>query len=137
MTGEQPKASGGASGVNNRRVLISGVGIAGPTLAYWLVRHGFVPTLVERASAFRSGGYMIDFWGVGYDVAERMGLRPALDRVGYHIRELKVVNAKGRRIVGLDVSRFQSAPRGRFVSLLRGDLAREIYSLIVRTWLGV
>jgi 2-polyprenyl-6-methoxyphenol hydroxylase-like FAD-dependent oxidoreductase len=29
------------------RVLISGVGIAGPTLAYWLLRHGFEPTLVE------------------------------------------------------------------------------------------
>jgi 2-polyprenyl-6-methoxyphenol hydroxylase-like FAD-dependent oxidoreductase len=116
--------------VNNRRVLISGVGIAGPTLAYWLVQHGFAPTLVERAPAFRTGGYMIDFWGVGYDVAERMGLRPTLDRVGYHIRELKIVNAEGRRIVGLDVSRFQSATRGRFVSLLRDDLAREIYSLI-------
>ncbi len=116
--------------MTNRRVLISGAGIAGPTLAYWLLRHGFVPTLVERAQAFRTGGYMIDFWGVGYDVAERMGLRPALDRVGYRIRELKVVDAKGRQTVGLDVSRFQSATHGRFVSLLRGDLAGEIYSLI-------
>ena len=51
-------------------VLISGVGIAGPTLAYWLKAAGFRPTLLERASALRSGGYVIDFWGLGYTIAE-------------------------------------------------------------------
>ncbi len=30
-------------------VLISGAGIAGPTLAYWLSVHGLQPTLIERA----------------------------------------------------------------------------------------
>lgn len=29
------------------RVLISGAGIAGPTLAYWLLRNGFTPMLIE------------------------------------------------------------------------------------------
>lgn len=37
-------------------VLISGVGVAGPSLAYWLDRRGLVPTLVERAQALRQGG---------------------------------------------------------------------------------
>ena len=55
-------------------VLISGAGIAGPTLAFWLRAAGFEPTLVERAPALRTGGYVIDFWGLGYDIAERMGL---------------------------------------------------------------
>jgi 2-polyprenyl-6-methoxyphenol hydroxylase-like FAD-dependent oxidoreductase len=50
-----------------RSVLISGAGIAGPTLAYWLLRAGFAPTIIERAVRFREGGYMIDFWGVGFD----------------------------------------------------------------------
>lgn len=31
------------------KVLIVGAGIAGPTLAYWLRRIGYEPTLVERA----------------------------------------------------------------------------------------
>ena len=62
-------------------VLISGAGIAGPTLAYWLARYGFQVTMVERAPAFRTGGYAIDFWGVGYDVADRMGLIPEIRRV--------------------------------------------------------
>jgi 2-polyprenyl-6-methoxyphenol hydroxylase-like FAD-dependent oxidoreductase len=40
-------------------VLISGAGIAGPTLAFWLKAAGFAPTL---APALRGGGYVIDFW---------------------------------------------------------------------------
>ena len=34
---------------------------------------GFEPTLVEHTPALRAGGFVIDFWGLGYDLAERMG----------------------------------------------------------------
>ena len=60
------------------RVLISGAGIAGPTLAYWLARYGFKPTIIEAAPRLRTGGYIIDFWGAGYDIADRMGLLPEI-----------------------------------------------------------
>ena len=59
-----------------QRVLISGLGIAGPTLAYWLKAGGFVPTLVERAPTLRTDGYVIDVWGLRYELAELMGLGP-------------------------------------------------------------
>ena len=49
-------------------VLISGAGIAGPTLAFWLNAAGFKTTIVERALAPRAGGYVLDFWGLGYDI---------------------------------------------------------------------
>ena len=65
-----------------KTVLISGAGIAGPTLAYWLNVAGFEPTLIEKAPALRSGGYVIDFWGYGYDLAERMGLVSGIERAG-------------------------------------------------------
>ena len=48
---------------------------------------GFEPTLIEHAPALRSGGFVIDFWGLGYDLAERMGLANDIERVGYHMRE--------------------------------------------------
>ena len=51
------------------KVLISGAGIAGTCLAYWLLERGFQPTLVERAPRRRTGGYLVDFWGAGLDVA--------------------------------------------------------------------
>jgi hypothetical protein len=49
--------------MSNATVLISGAGIAGPTLAYWLARGGFVPTVVEQAGAQRSSGSPVDVRG--------------------------------------------------------------------------
>ena len=87
-------------------VLISGAGIAGPTLAFWLRAAGFQPTLVERAAELRSGGYVIDFWGLGYDIAERMGLVTAINRAGYHAKELRIVDDRGRRVAGFGTKVF-------------------------------
>jgi 2-polyprenyl-6-methoxyphenol hydroxylase-like FAD-dependent oxidoreductase len=111
-------------------VLISGIGIAGPTLAYWLKRYGFSPTLVERAPALRTGGYVIDFWGLGYEIAERMGLLPEINRVGYHMRELRIVDDRGRRVAGFGTSVFEELTGGRFVTLARSDLSRLIFGEI-------
>ena len=111
-------------------VLISGAGIAGPTLAYWLSVYGVKPTLVERAPQLRSGGYAIDFWGLGFDIAERMGILPDLKRDGYNIKELRIVNAKGQRIGGFNVDIFRQAARGRYVTIPRTDLAKNIYRQI-------
>jgi 2-polyprenyl-6-methoxyphenol hydroxylase-like FAD-dependent oxidoreductase len=108
-------------------ILISGIGIAGPTLAYWLAESGFTVTLVERAPQPRSGGYIIDFWGRGYDIAERMGLAPALRREGYDVQALRFVDARGRRVGGFDAEVFRSLTDGRYVSLPRGALATMIY----------
>ena len=102
-----------------RTVLISGAGISGPTLAYWLNKSGFKPTLVEHAPTPRSGGYVIDFWGLGYDIAERMGLHDELERLGYHMQELRIVNDEGRRTAGFGVSVFRELAGGRFVTVRR------------------
>lgn len=113
-----------------QNILISGAGIAGPTLAYWLLRRGFTPTIVEQALAPRAGGYVIDFWGLGWEVAERMGLVPLLLRDGYRMNEVRLVNSSGRPVARLDVDVFRAAAEDRFISIHRGDLARGIYSLI-------
>lgn len=113
-----------------KTVLISGAGIAGPTLAYWLKRAGYEPTLVERAPALRRGGYVIDFWGLGYDIAERMGLLPAIDRAGYHVRELRIVDDSGRRVAGFGTRVFDELTGGRFITLARSDLSRLLYEKI-------
>src|ERR1700721_1996305 len=54
-------------------VLISGAGVAGPTLAYWLSRYGFRPTVVERSAGQRSSGNPVDVRGEAMDVADRTG----------------------------------------------------------------
>lgn len=50
------------------RIAINGTGVAGPTLAYWLRRFGHEPILFEKAPALRTGGYVIDFWGLGFEI---------------------------------------------------------------------
>jgi 2-polyprenyl-6-methoxyphenol hydroxylase-like FAD-dependent oxidoreductase len=96
-------------------------------MAYWLLRHGHRPTLIESAPALRTGGYVIDFWGAGYDVADRMGLIPQLSRVGYHVREVRIVDQHGRRRAGFSTEVFARMTHGRFVSLPRSALASALY----------
>src|SRR6516162_9306558 len=111
-------------------VLISGVGIAGPTLAYWLARYGFQPTLVESALGLRDGGYMIDFWGPGYEVAERMALITKIMDQGYRIKEVRIVDTLGRRVSGFGGDLFRHGLNNRFISIPRGELARLLYGSI-------
>lgn len=110
--------------------MISGAGIAGPTLAYWLRVAGFEPTLVECAPALRTGGYVIDFWGLGYEIAERMGLGGDLDAIGYHMRELRIVNDKGDRADSFGTKVLREITGGRFVTLGRSDLSRLLFEKI-------
>lgn len=112
------------------KILISGAGIGGPTLAYWLKRYGHEPTIVEHAPALRTGGYVIDFWGVGYDIADKMGLIPELRERGYFAKEVRFVDSAGERSGGFSTSVFGEATHDRYVSLRRGDLASAIYRTI-------
>ena len=59
---------------HKQTVLISGASIAGPTLAYWLKRYGFTPTVVERSPALRRGGFPIDVRNAAVEIAKRMGI---------------------------------------------------------------
>jgi len=108
-------------------ILIVGAGIAGPTLAYWLARHGHRPTLLERAPALRTGGYVVDFWGAAFDVAERMGLVPEIRRLGYDVKEVRLLDRGGRRVGGFSAEVFARFTDGRYISLPRGDLAAAIH----------
>lgn len=110
------------------RILIVGAGVAGPTVAHWLLQGNHEVTIVERASAPREGGYLIDFWGAGFDVAERMGIVPRLADVGYAVRELREVNDRGQTIARMDPRRVAKSANGRFLSVARSELATIILS---------
>jgi 2-polyprenyl-6-methoxyphenol hydroxylase-like FAD-dependent oxidoreductase len=112
------------------KVLIVGAGIGGPTLAYWLQRAGYEPTLLERAPGLRRGGYLVDFWGAGFDVAERMGIVPEVIRCGYHLGEVRQVDDEGQRITAFDPELFVRGTGGRYVSIARSELASIIYGAL-------
>ena len=112
------------------RVAISGAGIAGPALAHWLARAGWRPTLIEAAPALRTGGYMIDFWGVGFDVAERMGIVPQLRGAGYDLTDARWVDAQGRTVARVSNEMMRRELGDRLTSLPRGDLAAIIHGAL-------
>lgn len=62
------------------KVLISGGGIAGPCLAYWLARTrlDIVTTIVERSPFPRLTGQSIDVRGTAVDIVKKMGLEEAV-----------------------------------------------------------
>ncbi|WP_432926849.1 FAD-dependent monooxygenase [Microbispora sp. CA-135349] len=104
-------------------VLISGASIAGPAVAYWLRRHGFAPTVVERAPALREGGQAVDFRGpVHMSVLRRMGVLDEIRRLRTDPGPLRVVDWRGEQVVALPAEF-----TGGEVEILRGDLARVLY----------
>ena len=108
---------------SGRRILISGAGIAGPALAFWLARYGFETTLVERAPHLRDGGQAVDFRGpVHLRVLERMGLLETLRAHETHMGAQQFVDETGRRISSIPAS-FLSGD----LEILRGDLARILH----------
>ncbi|WP_431324848.1 FAD-binding domain [Rhizobium sp. YTU87027] len=112
------------------KVAINGTGIAGSTLAYWLYRYGHEPVLIEQAAGPRSGGYIVDFWGHGYDVATMMGIVPRLRESGYRVKEVRFVGSDGRRRGGFSTDVITRTLNSGFVSLRRSDLASAIYATI-------
>lgn len=111
-------------------VLISGSGVAGPCLAWWLRRQGHRVTLLEKAKEPRFGGYIIDFWGKGYDIAEEMGLLPRIEDAGYHVEEVALLDADGRRVGGFGGKVFGRISGGRYISLPRGELSRALFEAV-------
>lgn len=107
------------------KVLISGAGIAGPALAYWLARRGVRPTVVERTPTLRVGGHAIDIRGVAVDVVEQMGLLPAIRDARTHIHTLSLVRGAGKRTIDVDIPRAQRGSRD--VEIVRDDLVKILY----------
>ncbi|MFI5530825.1 FAD-dependent monooxygenase [Kitasatospora sp. NPDC051853] len=107
-----------------RTVLISGAGVAGPALAYWLRRHGFVPTVVERAPALREGGYAVDFRGEALDVLDRMGLLERIAEQDTEMGDALLVDGDGRAYATLPSVVFAGE-----LEVLKGDLTRMLYEV--------
>ncbi|GAA3045842.1 FAD-dependent monooxygenase [Actinokineospora globicatena] len=108
------------------RVVICGAGIAGLALANRLAANGITVVLLERAPGPRPQGYLIDFFGPGYDAIAQMGLLPAVERVGYRIDEASLVDETGKRRARISYSRFAEAVDGKLISVLRPDLERVL-----------
>jgi 2-polyprenyl-6-methoxyphenol hydroxylase-like FAD-dependent oxidoreductase len=109
------------------KVLIVGAGIAGLTLALCLRREGHAAVLLERAPRLRGEGYMIDFFGSGYDAAERLALLPELEKVHYPIESLAFLGEHREERVRVPYARMRALLGGRHFNFMRGDLERVLW----------
>ena len=111
------------SALRGLRVLVSGAGVAGPALAYWLGRHGADTTVVEAAPSLRTSGFAVDFRGPTHlDVLARMGVLDALRKVQTHGGAMSWVDEGGRQLFELPASF-----AGGDIEVRRRDLSRVLF----------
>ncbi|KAI9897371.1 hypothetical protein N3K66_007227 [Trichothecium roseum] len=113
------------------KILISGAGIAGTSLAFWLTKLGHSVTVAERHPALRTDGLQIDLRGPGVRVLRRMG---ASLEAGFRARAApeqgaQVVDGSGRRRgffpvndTGKGLQSFTTE-----YEIMRGDFCRLLY----------
>jgi 2-polyprenyl-6-methoxyphenol hydroxylase-like FAD-dependent oxidoreductase len=106
-------------------ILISGGGIAGPSLAYWLSRQGHAVTIIEQAHELRTGGQAVDFRGPALTVLEKMGLLEKVRAGATEMGPLVLVDGRGR-----EVGRLPAEVISGEVEIHWGTLNRILYEAV-------
>ena len=111
------------------KVLISGAGIAGLSLALRLHQRGLSPVVVERYPGLRDGGYMLGLSDPGLDAAERMGV-DALRAARHVPRRLVYIGPTGQERFAIDGLAIERLVGDREFNLMRGDIERALYERV-------
>lgn len=106
-------------------ILISGAGIAGSTLAYWVARYGQAATVVERSGALRSSGAPVDVRGPAMAVAERMNIVSRLREASTIVSGWTSLDKTGKRSAHVDLGTLWRLRND--IELPRGDLSTILY----------
>ncbi|KAF9632487.1 putative 2-polyprenyl-6-methoxyphenol hydroxylase-like oxidoreductase protein [Lasiodiplodia theobromae] len=109
------------------RVLISGAGIAGPTLAWYLAKAGARITIVEKSHALLPHGQNIDINGSALTVIKKMGLIDQIRRFNTTEKGTQFIDPKGRPFAPFPVKSGSSASPTSEFEILRGDLAAVLH----------
>jgi len=110
-----------------RRVLVSGAGVAGPALSYWLAVHGWSTTVVERSTELRDAGQNIDVRGAGREVLRRMGLEDAVRAAGTGEVGTQFIGDEGEVIASFDAGENDTDGATAELEILRGELGRLLH----------
>jgi 2-polyprenyl-6-methoxyphenol hydroxylase-like FAD-dependent oxidoreductase len=113
------------------KVLISGGGVAGNALAFWLSKLGHDITIIERFPTLRATGLQVDLRGHGIEVMRRMGLEPAFRSKSVQEQGIQIVDSSGKRRAYFPANKSGKGPQS-FTSefeIMRGDLCRLLYDV--------
>ena len=110
------------------RILISGASIAGPVLAYWLTRHDFDVTVVERAPMLRkTGGHAVDLFRPSMEISAKMGVLPRIEALATGTDTLRLYREGRHRPARIDLTKIVGAASDRHVEIMRDDLSEVYY----------
>lgn len=110
------------------KILISGAGIAGPCLAYWLSRTRLNTsiTIVERSPVPRVTGQAVDIRGTAIAIMEKMKLKDAVKARGTTEEGTRFVGASGKVLADFGKSGALTAE----YEILRADLSELLLDAI-------
>lgn len=111
------------------KVLISGGGVAGTSLTFWLTKLGHSVTVVEHFPSLRTTGLQIDHRGHGIEVRRRMGLEQAFQKHAALEEGGGFVDSKGRKRAYFGANKTGKGSQS-FTSefeIMRGDFCRIIH----------
>lgn len=112
-------------------VLIVGAGIAGLTAYYWLNHYGFQVDIIEKhADHQHRQGYMIDFWGPGYDVAEKMAILPQLEKHDHHLNHFIFLSDQDKPSSYFSINQIRQLLDNRHLTFQHGDLETALLNKI-------
>ncbi|MDP1575016.1 MAG: FAD-dependent monooxygenase [Coxiellaceae bacterium] len=121
-----------------KTVLIVGAGIAGLTAAYWLNHYGFSVDVIEKSECPKKEGYLIDFWGAGFNVCEKMGILPLLSKKDFPLKHFIFIDAGGEIESSFSISELRILQKQRVFTIFRGELEKILYDSVsllpVRTY---
>ena len=109
------------------RVLISGAGVAGPTLAWFLAKVGVSVTVVEKAPALLPYGQNIDINHSAVTVAKKMGLMDQIRKFNTTEKGTQIIDSKGRSFAPFPVKQGEVGSFTSEFEILRGDLSKVLY----------
>lgn len=112
------------------KILISGGGIGGCTLAYFLKQYGFTPVVVEVVPEFKRIGYLLALnLQIGQQIAQRMGLLEELKRFEVPLTKNRWYDMHGRLLKQFELdSETNATVNGLFIN--RADLHLTLYDAV-------
>lgn len=110
----------------NKKVLVSGASIAGPTLAFWLAKYGFDVTVIERSKSLRLGGQNLDIRGAGRAITRLMGLEDEILAANTGEIGLQFVNKNNQVEAAFPIDGANGFTSE--AEILRGDLVNILYN---------
>ena len=111
----------------SQRVLVVGASVAGPALAFWLVRAGYEVVVAEAATQLRLGGNGVDIRDQAIAVVEQMALIDQIRLCAMNPIGFRFAGRDGRARTTVHLATLQGRAGYEDIEISRGDLARLLY----------